>query len=80
VRLDDFDDRAVAAAVRAMRSEFYTNDVAKHDAMLVRHRGVNDDHSYKQMLGKYLSRYRDDLHLTLMPDSKQGHGRRWVKG
>ena len=82
MHLDGFDAQVVTRTVRKMRKEFYTGDIWNDPDMLLAHSqspDTNGFNSYKQMTGKYLSARRTLLQITLMPDSKPGRGRRWVR-
>jgi hypothetical protein len=80
MRFEDFRFYTVRRVVRGMGSEFYTNDVARHPAMLAAHRPAPEElDNFLQMTGKYLRLHEADLDLLLMPDSETSRGRRWVK-
>ena len=82
MRYEDFNRYTVQRVIRSLGSEFYTNDVAKHEAMCRAH-GVSEEsddwNNYLQMTGRYLHEHEHDFDLILMDDEKPGLGRRWVK-
>ena len=82
MRYQDFNRYTVQRVIRGLGGEFYTIDVAKHEAMRRAH-GVSEEsddwNNYLQMAGRYLHEHEHDFDLILMDDEKPGLGRRWVK-
>lgn len=82
MKFEEFNRYTVQRVIRSLGADFYTIDVAKHQAMRSAH-GVSEDsddwNNYLQMTGRYLHEHEHGFDLSLMEDEKPGFGRRWVK-
>ncbi len=78
----EFNRYTVLRVIRGLGSEFYTIDVAKHEAMRRAHGRSEESPDWKnylQMTGKYLKAHVADFHLTFPGDDKPLRGHRWLK-
>jgi hypothetical protein len=80
VTFDDFGLDVVRQVVEQLGASFYTNDVWDHPTMRQRHRPPPDEeHTYRRLVGRYLSMNRHNLALHLAPRGFAGRGRLWER-
>ncbi len=77
---DDFSLDVVRGVVGGLDRQFYTREVWEHPMMRGRHRPTSDEeHTYRRMVGRYLSMHERELGLRLMPRRRPGYGHRWER-
>ena len=80
MKFKDFSLDGVRGVVASMGDMFYTDDVSRQATIRSMHRPLSaEEHTYRRMVGRYLSMRRRELDLTLTPRGKAGRGRLWEK-
>ena len=65
MKMSDTDPVTVRAAVQEMDREFLTKCIWEHPAVAHAHAWISNQHTFHQLLGKYLSRYGGELNIRI---------------
>ena len=77
MRLADIDGAAIRGAVEQAGPRFRTMDISSAAPVRARHAIFDGDRSRHSMIGRYLSRHRDELRIEMIGP---GHGNaKWRK-
>ena len=79
MRLVDIDELTVRRAVDRQPVEFRTKYLSQDPEMLRQHALHVHDWSYNPMVGRFLSKFRDDLGLRLTDDRGHRDGALWER-